>query len=210
MAKIVIDPGHGGKDPGAVNTRNPATDSDDLYEKNLTLQMAFTLKSALEAKGHAVLLTRSSDIYVGNTSKVLFANNAKADLFIALHFNASTDKSAAGFEVYHDNASVKGKSWGDLTAAAFSKAFPGRKVRGVFPDNLSQHSDLTVLSKTAMPAILVEAGFISNDEEVDWCLRSLRQMCDAIALASDQFLAQIKSKGLTVPPQTIPAKVTVA
>jgi len=90
---IVLDPGHGGKDPGAVGRR--------YQEKDIVLQVAKKLKSRLEAELDVnVLLTRSTDEYVLMQDRTRFANQKNGDLFISIHCNASPARSATGVEVY--------------------------------------------------------------------------------------------------------------
>ncbi len=191
---VCIDAGHGGRDSGACNMRDPARTDDDLYEKHLTLQLAFTLKSAFERDGWRAMLTRESDIAIPLMTRVRIANEGKANLFVSLHWNAAVNKKAVGFEVYHDNNSARGKSMAEYVCKEFSRKYPDRKVRGVFPDNQSQHTDLTVLSRTAMPAILVESGFISNDEEADWTLKNMTGIAECIVKGMQAFYNAWKVK----------------
>ncbi|MCK4957713.1 MAG: N-acetylmuramoyl-L-alanine amidase [Candidatus Cloacimonetes bacterium] len=93
---IVLDPGHGGKDPGAVGY------SKKNFEKNVALQVARKLKEKLEAALDVqVLLTRSKDEFVSLQSRTDFANKIDADLFISLHCNAHRNKQVKGIEVYY-------------------------------------------------------------------------------------------------------------
>ena len=90
---IVIDPGHGGRDPGAVGRRS--------HEKNIVLNIAQKLKSQLEKElGVNVLLTRNKDEYVTLQDRTNFANTNNADLFISIHTNSSRNRSANGIEVF--------------------------------------------------------------------------------------------------------------
>ena len=92
---IVLDPGHGGKDPGAVG-------ANGLQEKNLTLESALLLKERIQRDlDIEVLLTRESDIFVPLKERTTFANERDADLFISLHCNAARNKKASGIEVYY-------------------------------------------------------------------------------------------------------------
>ncbi len=96
IKRIVIDPGHGGKDPGAIGF------SKKNYEKNITLQVAKSLKKKLESNLEVeVLLTRSKDEFVSLQSRTEFANSNEADLFISLHCNAHRNKKVTGIEVYY-------------------------------------------------------------------------------------------------------------
>jgi len=91
---VVIDPGHGGDDPGAIGLSG-------VYEKDLTLEAARALAAALEAhSGYDVILTRDSDVFVKLADRVEFARTHKADLFISLHADSIDDVSVRGAGVY--------------------------------------------------------------------------------------------------------------
>ena len=91
---IVIDPGHGGSDPGAISQTGK-------YEKNLTLQMAKEVKAALEKTGkYRVLMTRDTDKALALRQRIRFAHNNKADLFISIHADSAKNKNAKGLSVY--------------------------------------------------------------------------------------------------------------
>ena len=93
---IVIDPGHGGKDPGAIGKTIGAK------EKDINLSVSLMLKSILEKElGVRVLLTRSDDRFVSLQQRTKFANDNKADLFISVHTNASHNRSSRGVEMYY-------------------------------------------------------------------------------------------------------------
>ncbi len=91
---IVLDPGHGGKDPGAIGAYGKT------YEKNVTLAMGKELKSQLEKKGYKVYLTRSTDIFIPLRQRVKIAQKYKADLFMSLHADSAVNKRAKGLSVY--------------------------------------------------------------------------------------------------------------
>ncbi len=95
VARIVIDPGHGGRDPGAVGKKG-------TREKDLNLGVCLRLKQMLEKElGIKVLMTRSDDRFVSLADRTQFANDNKADLFVSLHTNASTSRAARGLETYY-------------------------------------------------------------------------------------------------------------
>ena len=94
IKKVVIDPGHGGKDPGAVGKTK-------LYEKNVVLDISKSLKKELERKGIEVIMTRSSDKFVSLGGRTGIANKNNADLFISIHANANKRRWIRGFEIYH-------------------------------------------------------------------------------------------------------------
>lgn len=91
---IVLDPGHGGKDPGAIGR------SFRTYEKNITLAMGKELKKQLEAKGYRVYMTRSTDIFIPLRKRVDIARSYHADLFISLHADSTVNRKAQGLSIY--------------------------------------------------------------------------------------------------------------
>ncbi len=91
---IVLDPGHGGKDPGAIGAYGK------IYEKNITLAMGKELKSQLEKKGYTVYLTRSTDIFIPLRQRVKIAQKYKADLFMSLHADSAPNRNAKGLSIY--------------------------------------------------------------------------------------------------------------
>ncbi len=100
---VVLDPGHGGKDPGAIGR------SYKTYEKNIVLSLGQTLKKDLEAKGFKVYMTRSTDIFIPLRKRVAIARSYHADLFISLHADSTVNRKAQGFSIYtlSENASDK-------------------------------------------------------------------------------------------------------
>lgn len=93
---IVIDPGHGGKDPGAVGRKLKS------LEKDINLALALKLKQLLEKElGITALLTRSDDRFVSLQDRTKFANDRKADLFVSIHVNSSTSNASKGIETYY-------------------------------------------------------------------------------------------------------------
>jgi len=93
VRKIVLDAGHGGKDPGAVGPRG-------LKEKDVTLALAKKIKPLLEEQGYTVLMTRETDVFIPLHERTAFANQNKADLFISIHTNASRSRKVRGIETY--------------------------------------------------------------------------------------------------------------
>ena len=93
IKKIVIDPGHGGRDPGAIGY-------SDIYEKTIVLKVANKLERFLKSKNIEVVLTRTRDEFMSLRDRTKFANNEKADLFISLHCNSSRSSRASGVEVF--------------------------------------------------------------------------------------------------------------
>ena len=90
---IVLDPGHGGQDPGAISRSG-------YYEKDITLKMAKETKKLLEKEGYKVVMTRDIDVFIPLRGRIKKAHQAKADLFISIHADSAKNKSARGLSVY--------------------------------------------------------------------------------------------------------------
>ncbi|SFJ25558.1 N-acetylmuramoyl-L-alanine amidase family protein [Thermoflavimicrobium dichotomicum] len=144
---IVIDPGHGGSDPGAIG--------NNLQEKNITLDIALKSRAYLLANYPVtVYMTRSSDTTVSLENRVALANNVGADFFVSMHINSYTDPAASGLETYHYYGSVNGTR---LATDIYNKLKNSYSVlRGV------KEAGFYVLKYTNMPASLGETGFITN------------------------------------------------
>lgn len=225
---VVIDAGHGGKDAGCVSADNKT------YEKTITLEIAKTLSEKIKAAYPEVkvLLTRSKDEYVTLDNRAVKANNAKADLFISIHINATTRNSPNGFSVHilgqssnknrdlfaynmdvckrensvmmlEEDYSAKYEGFDPSSPESYIfmvlmqnshleqsfrfaqiiesnlKGGPIQADRGIWQD------PFYVLWKTAMPAVLVELGFMSNPAD----LAALRQKSKRDDLAQRLFLA---------------------
>ena len=152
---IVIDAGHGDEDPGSSIS--------NVDEKDLNLQIALKLKSALEEEGYEVMMTRSDDTYLTLTERAEFDNEVEADLFISIHQNSYIDDSTvSGIEVYY-NESTKTES--DEVLAQFIQTelveTTGARDRGI-----RAYDELVVTRKTEMPACLVELGYMTNKSEL--------------------------------------------
>ena len=103
MREIIIDAGHGGKDPGALGRGN-------IKEKNIVLDIAQRLKKILKGRGIKVKMTRDRDNFVSLQKRTEIASRSKADLFISIHANSSPTRSVYGLEVFdakHLNAKDK-------------------------------------------------------------------------------------------------------
>lgn len=190
---IVVDAGHGGKDPGAIGPHK-------VYEKKVVLKMAKALARALRQQlGVKVLLTRSDDRYLKLRERTEYANQVGADLFISLHANATSNGKAYGVETYFLNLSKNNQAAevaarengttlqevGNLEAILFDLMANAKinessrlaaevqqaLVAGLRP-HYSRIKDLGVkqgpfhvLLGATMPSVLIEAGFISNSRE---------------------------------------------
>ncbi len=156
---VLIDPGHGGKDPGAI-----AIDKS-TNEKTLNLDVALRLNRILKDLGFKTMLTRTDDRYVDLASRSGMANTNYVDFFMSIHFNAFTS-SAKGIETLYypnevtDEYPVDNRDMANIFHKEITNALK-RPSRGITP-----RPGLHVLNKTKMPAILAELGFITNPEEL--------------------------------------------
>ena len=212
---VVLDPGHGGSNPGAAGTTG-------LREKQLSLTLATAVADRLRSRGIAVVLTRTTDRTMTLRQRVALADQARADLFVSIHANASPTRTQRGYETYvltprgidvdgralrsdtttprpgvdPDAALVlddveRGASQGEAAdlAARLQRALRDRRGgdgdRGVRQD--AQH----VLLGATMPAVLVEVGFIDHPIEGRQLAEPAvqAQLADAIAEAITDQLA---------------------
>ena len=152
MKTVCIDPGHGGKDPGAIG--------GGIRESAVVLNVGKKIASFLEAKGCTVMLTRETDVFVELSDRARMVNAAKADLYVSVHCNSVRDNArATGMEVYHYTCASEASK--RAARVIYDNLLPvcGLRGRGV------KSKDLAVLRETAMPAVLVELGFISNPSD---------------------------------------------
>jgi N-acetylmuramoyl-L-alanine amidase len=191
VSRIVIDPGHGGHDPGAMGARTT--------EAEVVLDVALRLEKLLERERFDVVLTRRTDVFVPLEERTAIANRESADLFLSIHANASRDASARGLETYYlsfasnpeaesvaarENATSAG-GMHNLTSIVRaialnnkldeSRDLAGRVQRslaarlGKGPDGSRNRgvkkAPFVVLIGAAMPSVLAEIGFITNRTE---------------------------------------------
>lgn len=150
--RVVIDAGHGGRDPGAVN--------GSKHEAVATLAIAKKVGAKLKSKGATVKYTRATDKTLSLSDRCKISNAFDADAFVSIHLNAATNKEATGIETWrHRNVGSKTKNLADNVQSELIGAL-GWKDRGV-----KTTTSLYVLQKTNASAVLVECGFISNSEE---------------------------------------------
>ncbi len=157
---LVIDPGHGGKDPGQLSSH-----SKYQHEKDLNLALALKLgKYVAEKLNTQVIYTRKKDTHVTLDQRVNIANKNKADFFISIHCNSNPNKKIYGTAVHiHSRVFKTSKQLAlEIDKQLHTRAV--RRSRGI-RDKLHRGMNLQVLQYTDMPGVLVEAGFLSNTEE---------------------------------------------
>ena len=99
IQRVVIDPGHGGKDPGCIGNQHK------LQEKKVVLDVCLRLKALLESLGLEVIMTRETDIYLPPETRTVIANQKQADIFISVHANASRNRKLSGVQTFYLNLS---------------------------------------------------------------------------------------------------------
>ncbi|MBA1434609.1 N-acetylmuramoyl-L-alanine amidase [Bombilactobacillus bombi] len=150
-ATIVLDPGHGGSDTGAL------ANNQKQYEKNYTLDTARRLKKLLEQAGANVILTRSNDQDVDLASRARIANKLNADAFISLHFDSTSEKTkASGITTYYYSDKKDQPLAQSLQKQFQHLPLPSRGVR---------FGDFEVTRENEQPAVLIEAGYINNKKD---------------------------------------------
>lgn len=150
--RVVLDPGHGGSDPGAI--------VGDAQEKDINLAIALLVREQLaEQEGIVVLMTREQDVYPSLTDRTDFANREKADLYVSIHANSLEDDSYAGIITFYHPDKRTSRTPAEMIQAAVTAA-SGGVDRGV------RSEDYAVLRDTDMPAVLVETGFMTCPDEL--------------------------------------------
>lgn len=214
---IVIDPGHGGKDPGAISRKK-------IREKDLVLAISKKLAASLRKKtGASVFLTRTRDRFITLGERDEIANRRQCDLFLSVHANASKNPRAAGLEIYYLNKATDEASRRLAARENEGAPKPGREIDRIVADLIQtaateESADLALRVKRAVrrrlekrynlqgvrirtalfyvlvgakcPSLLVEVGFITNVEEGKRLKKGRFQsdLADALAEGVGEFL----------------------
>ncbi|MDE0301126.1 MAG: N-acetylmuramoyl-L-alanine amidase [Candidatus Poribacteria bacterium] len=210
---VVIDPGHGGRDPGA-------TSKSQVHEKIVVLELSLMLRNLLVNRGYEVRLTRDTDIYLPLRERTQKATIQGADLFISIHANAAANTGASGVETYYlalasDETAQRtaarensGAGYGiqelDTLVAKIlkeSKSEESRRLARYVQSELVnstnakdrgvKHAPFVVLIGTKVPAILVEVGFLSHRAEAHKLTKKAykRNIAEAIANGIDRYVS---------------------
>src|SRR5262249_4897020 len=171
---VVLDPGHGGQDSGAM--------CGGLLEKDLTLDVARRIDRLLDSEGVATLMTRVGDTYVSLADRAAFANRVRNCIFVSIHFNEDNQPVASGVETYYaahqitagsflaswlpflwrplsDSPNAESRNLAELIQEAVG-ARTGTIDRG------TQARQFFVIANVTSPAVLVEGGFLTNKEDI--------------------------------------------
>ena len=178
---VVIDPGHGGPDPGAIGIGG-------IRESDVVLEVSKIIEKLLSEKGVKVSLTRKNEVDLDLSPRVSFANNTNADIFVSIHANASRGKrrDINGLETFYY------RGWrGRLLAKKIQKQIlsvsPGSPDRGV------KQGRFFVIKNTRMPAVLVEIGFLTGrlDARRLEKITHRKRLAYAIAKGIIEYLSQV-------------------
>ena len=210
---VVIDPGHGGKDPGAISSRS-------IQEKSVVLELSIMLRDLLVSRGYNVRLTRESDIYLPLQERTRMATVQGADLFISVHANAAAHTGASGVETYYlalaSDETAKRTAARENSGAGYgikeldklvarilreSKSVESRRLAQCVQAELVnstkaidrgvKHAPFVVLIGTKVPAVLVEIGFLSHLAEAKKLTKKAyqRNIAEALARGIDQYVS---------------------
>ncbi|PYK43458.1 MAG: hypothetical protein DME46_07650 [Verrucomicrobia bacterium] len=203
---VVLDPGHGGFDKGAISGYG--------YEKDYALDLARLLRPLLQAKGFRVIMTRESDVFVPLELRARIANSTHDSIFVSLHFNATDrDPIATGFEIYSltprgapstyedgltlASINIQNGTEADAASVELSSCIYHSLLGqiGEF-DRGMKRARFAVLRLTKIPAVLVEGGFLTERGESrlianpEW----RKRLADAICAGIDNFRALANTK----------------
>ncbi len=157
---VILDPGHGGHDSGAVHF--------STREKDLNYKMLYTIGEKYfnqDPSRLKVYYTRTTDVFVELKDRAAFAGKYGADIFVSLHMNAFTTATPYGTEVYYSASNNTPNSAG-LTSKRMAELFCGNLVRNLnMTDRGAQAKRYTVVHNNTVPAVLIELGFLSNKKD---------------------------------------------
>lgn len=175
LKNIVLDPGHGGSDPGAIGPNG-------LREKDVVLNVSLKLQNILKNKGYKVTMTRTTDVYLTLQERVRISNASGADFFLSIHANSFTNPSANGTETFAYNTWSIGADIARKIQSELIKS-NGLTNRGFKTENFY------VLKYNNIPSALVELAFISNPSEENLLASDAfrTKSAQAIARALDSY-----------------------
>jgi N-acetylmuramoyl-L-alanine amidase len=205
---VVLDPGHGGQDSGAMCA--------GILEKDLTLDVAQRVDRLLQAQGTATLLTRNGDNYVSLADRAALANRAQDCIFVSIHFNEGNKNTSAGVETYYaerqmpvtpllvswlpflQHASLEAANIESQSLAEFIQEALVARTQAV--NRGTKAEQFFVIANVRHPAVLVEGGFLTNKEDIakltSWDYRE--QMAAGIAEGILHYRDVIKQRQATL------------
>ena len=174
FALVVLDPGHGGQDSGAMCA--------GVLEKDLTLDIAQRVDRLLQAQGLATLMTRVGDSYVSLPDRAALANRSRACVFVSIHFNEGNEKVTSGVETYYADHQIAAVTpviaWFPFLRRTTAEApnLESQSLAGFVQEAMvartqaanrgTKAAQFFVITNVRAPAVLVEGGFLSNKEDI--------------------------------------------
>lgn len=154
---VILDPGHGGEDPGKVGVNG-------ALEKDINLQVARKVREKLEARGLEVVMTREEDVMQGGkkedlNKRIQLIEKSKAELVVGIHQNSFTDPEVKGAQVFYYSESEEGKAAAQVMQESLKTVDPSNERE------IKANSSFFMLKNTKRTTIIVECGFLSNPEE---------------------------------------------
>lgn len=150
--RVLIDIGHGGKDPGAVNKQG-------VKEKDLSLDYASYITAELSKMKLEVLQTRTADEFISLVDRVDMSESKSVDVVVSIHFNASNDPSDSGLKTYFKPECEKSMTLDSLFHANLT-------ATNLIKDNGGEPWKFFILKNSAAPAILIDVGYLTNEEDL--------------------------------------------
>ncbi|CAF23039.1 MULTISPECIES: N-acetylmuramoyl-L-alanine amidase family protein [Candidatus Protochlamydia] len=185
-AFIVIDPGHGGHDVGTQSISKPR-----YQEKSLNLVTAKFVCSYLQQLGYQIFMTRENDKFISLDKRAQIANKRKPTLFVSVHYNSAPSSEAQGVEVFFYQSD-------DKERARKSKRLAQLILQTVLTETEAKsrgvkHGNFAVIRETNMPAVLIEGGFVTNEEELKKLKDPayLKKIALGIAKGIDEYVRRI-------------------
>lgn len=157
---IFVDPGHGGRDPGAMYGK--------LYEKDIVLEISNILRDKLLEKGAIVYMTREDDSDLSSKwdpkkkrgdlyRRILMYKKKNTELYLSIHLNSSTSSTDKGIEVLYNPINKENKVFGTILMDKFKEELGSNRIL--------KKTDLYMYKNTTVPGVLIECGFLSNPNE---------------------------------------------
>lgn len=195
---IVIDPGHGGEDPGAKS-------SDGLQEKHVNLAIALKLKKLIDASGNKCVLTRNSDeLHYSDGTKAMRAKrredieyrknvvkSCNADIFVSIHLNSFTQTQYRGVQTFYPRNFPESKKLAEIIQKELIETVDRNNKRVSLVRN-----DIMIFENISIPTVLVECGFLSNSSDVKALKKDehLEKIARAIFIGCIKYLSGISQQ----------------
>lgn len=183
--KIVIDPGHGGKnkrrDPGAVGKLN----GEPVYERDVVLEISIELALMMEELGAKVILTRIDNEDLSHLKdKVEIVKKENPDIFVSIHANSNAGKPAQGIETFYHSKRSESKELAKCIQDSMIESFPDHRNRGI-----KQGNKYYILKMHSIPACcLVECEFINHPKQVKFLTSKQKEIAQSIAEGIKSYL----------------------